>query len=61
MGPSKGIKEGIEQGVGVREEVVVVMLLPKHIDNGFSVYLFLEFEPWLDKSGEFNNQGIKEN
>ena len=37
------------------------MLLPRHIGNSVSVYLFLESEPLLGKSEEFNNQGMKEN
>ena len=32
----------------------------RHIDNSISVYLFLEFEPQLDKSEEFSNHGMKE-
>ena len=31
------------------------------INNSFSVYLFLDTEPYLDKSKEFNNQGMKVN
>ena len=37
------------------------MLLPRHFDNSLSVYLLLEFEPWLGQSEKFNNQGMKEN
>ena len=37
------------------------VLLPRHFDNSLSVYLFLKFEPQLDKSEKFNNQGKKEN
>ena len=37
------------------------MLIPRLFDNSLSVYLFLEFEPQLDKSEKFNNQAMKEN
>ena len=37
------------------------VLLPRHIDNSLNVYLFLEPEPWLGKSKELSNQGMKEN
>ena len=37
------------------------MLVPRLFDNSLSVYLFLEFEPQLDKSEKFNNQAMKEN
>ena len=36
------------------------VLLPRHIDKSLSVYFFLEFEPLLGKSEEFNNQEMKE-
>ena len=32
-----------------------------HIDNSLSVYLFLEFVPWLGKSEEFDNLVMKSN
>ena len=32
----------------------------RKINKGFSLYLFLNSEPWLDKSGESNNQEMKE-
>ena len=31
------------------------VLLPGHINNNLSVYLFQEFEPQLDKLEEFKN------
>ena len=31
----------------------------RHIGNSLSVYLFLEFEPQLDKSEEFSNHWMK--
>ena len=37
------------------------VLLTKHFDNSPSVYLFLEFEPYLGKPEKFNNQEMKEN
>ena len=42
--PSKGIKEGI----GGLEDVTPIgirVLLTRHFDNSFSVYLLLEFKP----------------
>ena len=36
------------------------MLLPRHIDNSRSMYLFLKFYPYLSKSAEFNNQELLE-
>ena len=65
MSPSKGIEEGIEEskgwGWGDFAPDGDGVLLPRHFDNSPSVYLFLEFEPQLDKSEKFNNQGMKEN
>ena len=36
------------------------MLGGRSFDNSLSVYLFLEFEPWLGKSEKLHNQGMKE-
>ena len=37
------------------------LLLSRHIKNSLSEYLFLNSEPYLGKSEEFNNQGLKVN
>ena len=37
------------------------LLSSRHIRNSLSVYLFLNSEPQLGKSKEFNNQGLKVN
>ena len=57
MSPSKGIEEGIAEFTPKWQG----LLLPRHFDNSFSVYPFLEFEPQLGKSEKFNNQGMKVN
>ena len=31
----------------------------RHIYNNFNLYLFLDSEPWLGKSQELNNHGMK--
>ena len=37
------------------------VLFTRNFGNSLSVYLFLEFEPYLGKSEKFSNQGMKEN
>ena len=53
--------EGLRGGRGTLSPIGRRVLLTRHFDNNISVYLFLEFEPWLGKSEKFNNQGMKEN
>ena len=50
----------ISKGWGTLPPIGRRVFLTRHFDNSLSVYLFLESEPWLDKSEKFNNQGMKE-
>ena len=60
--PYKGIEEWIEVGEGARVGMYPQYggCPPRNFNNSLSVYLFLEFEPELSKSEEFNNLGVTE-
>ena len=47
-------------GWGTLPSIGRKVLLTKHFDNSLSIYLFLEFEPYLGKSEKFINQEMKE-
>ena len=53
-------EEGNDRGRGALPCILRV-LLPIHIENSLSVYLFFEFQPQLGKTEEFSNQVVNEN
>ena len=49
------------QSLARQAEQLPKLLSSRHIRNSLSVYLFVNSEPQLGKSKEFNNQGLKVN
>ena len=57
----KGVHRRVSKVCGTLPPTGRRVLLTRDFDNSLSVYLFLELEPQLGKSGKFTNRGVKEN